>query len=146
VNCESSDRLPCRVISEQNCSPAILSVAACPRCRRTTSSVTPLNGPVDDLVRSGILAPLLTYQPIALQAQLIDFREHPGQQLFRGGGWNTGPLKLPNFPALALDLAAPILNVTSEVLKIHPAICSLNVLIWQVGIGLFRPSLKLTVA
>jgi hypothetical protein len=41
------------------------------------------------------------------------------------------PAEGPEIPPLALDLAAPVLTLGSAVGKIHPGICSLNVLFGQ---------------
>jgi hypothetical protein len=40
-------------------------------------SEAPFRRTVDDFVRAGVLSALLTHEPVALQAKLIHFSEHP---------------------------------------------------------------------
>jgi hypothetical protein len=81
---------------------------------------------MDNFVGAGVLPPLLAYLEIPLRAQLIDLGKHPCQQLFRRGCADPGSLKVTNFPPLPLDLAAPVLDLDSELIKLHDDLAPLT--------------------
>jgi hypothetical protein len=67
--------------------------------------------------------------PVALGAKVIDLGKHSGQQFFRRFDRNADLLKLPNLPALPVDLPAHVFDFRADAFELHPAICSLNVLV-----------------
>jgi hypothetical protein len=69
----------------------------------------------------------LAHQPIAFNAQLVDFGEHPCQQLFGRRGADTCPLEIENLFALPGNLAPPSFDVSSNKLQVHVACSSFSI-------------------
>jgi hypothetical protein len=63
--------------------------------------------------------PLLFLEPVPLGTQPIDAVEHPFQQRFGRRRRNPCPLKLPDFPALSLNLGAHPFDLFPNLIKLH---------------------------
>jgi hypothetical protein len=72
----------------------------------------------------GASQPLLEF--VTLATHPIDAVEHPFQQRFGRGGGYAGPLKLPDFAALPMDLGAHPLNFGSDLIKLHDVLVRLK--------------------
>jgi hypothetical protein len=94
--------------------PEPLSRAGYPLWRRTISPEAPLCWSIDDLISPRIFSALLAYEPVALDAQAINFGQHSLQQLFRGLCRDARPLKGTDFLPLPKDLAAHVLDFASD--------------------------------
>jgi hypothetical protein len=54
---------------------------------------------------------------VAFETKPVNFGQHPLQESLGRSSGNTGPLELPDFPALAVDLCAhPLDSARSETL------------------------------
>jgi hypothetical protein len=62
---------------------------------------------------------LLTLEPVAFSAKVVDIRKHPRQQSFGRQGVYPGPLKPKDILPLARDLGAHPLDFGSELVKLH---------------------------
>jgi hypothetical protein len=53
---------------------------------------------------------------VAFETEPVDFGQHPLKERLGRSGGNTGPLELPDFPALAMDLSAHPLDLGPDVI------------------------------
>jgi hypothetical protein len=58
-------------------------------------------------------------EPVPLGTQPIDAVEHPFQERFGRRRRNPCPLKLPDFPALSLNLGAHPFDLCPDLIKLH---------------------------
>jgi hypothetical protein len=58
-------------------------------------------------------------EPIPLDAELVDFVEHPLQHRCSRSRRNPGSLKLSDFAALTMNLGAHPLNLAPDIIKLH---------------------------